>query len=128
MSQCKANNRFGNPCASAALIGSDYCFFHDPSTAEDRKIATRKGGHARYGQSLAVTDSSPMEFYSMEDVIDLLTLAINDTLLLGNSATRNRTLGYLAGVLVTVFQVSDVEQRLLALEAKTLVVDSHVHP
>ncbi len=51
--KCSAIARSGSRCGSPALPDSAYCFVHSPDTAEARREAARKGGHARSNQARA---------------------------------------------------------------------------
>jgi hypothetical protein len=53
----------------------------------------------------------------MDDIIALLELAVQQTLLLENSVSRNRTLGYLARSWADVYETGEIERRIEALEA-----------
>lgn len=48
--RCKAITRSGSPCRSYAILGSEYCFTHDPAKASERAAAHYKGGKARQAQ------------------------------------------------------------------------------
>jgi len=50
------------------------------------------------------------------DVLNVVRGAILDVLRLENSIARARTLGYLAGVALKAFEVTELDQRLTALE------------
>ena len=43
---CTATKENGEPCRSKPLNGSEFCFFHDPDRAEERKAASSAGGKA----------------------------------------------------------------------------------
>ncbi len=51
MGRCAAITRSGEPCRGVVSAGADYCPAHDPepSAAERRKRAARKGGRSRIG-------------------------------------------------------------------------------
>lgn len=116
--RCKATNRRGEPCAAYACKDSDYCYWHDPDKAAERKAARRKGGLARHGRSIGVTgDPEPVAISSVADVVRLLEQAVNDVLRLENSIQRARAIGYLAGVIVKALELGELEERVAALEA-----------
>ncbi len=109
---CKALTKLSKPCAGHVLPGGDYCLFHDPTRAAERR--------ARHGRKLQIaiyqTDVSPIQIDNASDVLALVVRAINDTLLLENSNNRNRTIGSLASSAIECLKIGELEQRLAALE------------
>lgn len=116
---CKATTKQGKPCAGRCLPDRDYCLFHDPARATERAADRRKGGKARHGRRIDQVNAErpAVKIESVADVLAVVTGAINDTLALENSNQRNRTLGTLAMAALKAFEISELEQRLLALEA-----------
>ena len=41
---CSATKQDQSKCQAAAIPGSEFCFFHDPSKAEKRREAQAQGG------------------------------------------------------------------------------------
>ena len=117
---CKATNARGQPCASYAVEGSAFCFWHCPELAEERKQARSAGGRARHGRSGVLQDGSGVlvPLKSMSDVVNLLEQTVRDLLTLENSISRARAVGYLAGVAVKALEVSELEDRIARLEEK----------
>ena len=37
MAKCRATRKDGDPCQAEAQSGREYCFFHDPAKAEERR-------------------------------------------------------------------------------------------
>jgi hypothetical protein len=50
---CLAIAKSGSRCRRPALAGKQHCLMHDPESAELRREAGRKGGHARSNQARA---------------------------------------------------------------------------
>jgi hypothetical protein len=46
MSYCRAKRKDGMPCRAHHIIGSSYCFWHEPLMEERRLRASSKGGRA----------------------------------------------------------------------------------
>lgn len=113
---CKATRKNGVACASYAVEGSAFCFWHCPDKARERKEARSRGGRARHGRRLA-GDHQGVKLESLADVVRLVEGAVKDVSALENSIARARCLGYLAGVAVKALQVADLEERILRLEA-----------
>ena len=53
---------------------------------------------------------------SVSDVLALLNEGVNDLRALENSVSKDRTLGYLAGVFLKALEVSEFERRLEVVE------------
>ena len=116
---CKALTRDGRPCGGYAVSGSDYCFSHDPGSAERRIEVRSRGGKARHARSITPPGGrDPVELTGLADAIPLLERMVNDTLFLENSVARSRAVAYLVEKLTKIFEVTEVEQRLVELEEK----------
>ena len=116
--QCKAETKAGQPCQGWAGA-SGYCFSHDPAKAAARHEARAKGGRARHGRHVgAVGADGQVTIKDLGDVVQVVTSEINTLLSLEKSISRARAMGYLAGVLVTVYAQSELERRIVALEAR----------
>ncbi len=116
---CKATNKTGKPCQGHCLPSGDFCLFHDPTRAADRAESRRKGGKARHGRQVGTVGDKPSALTTLGNVADVLAVveyAINSTMILENSNQRNRTLGTLAMAALKAFEISEIEQRLIALE------------
>lgn len=118
---CSAKTKTGKPCQGFAVHGSTYCFTHEPNRATDRARAHSKGGKARQGRAVGSVGKAPaatVTIASVGDVLKVIEGAINDCLRLENSISRARALGGLAGAALKAFEVSELEQRIAALEAR----------
>ena len=102
------------------MLASDFCFAHCPDRAAERKEARARGGRARHNRTLATvaTGDQAVNLSSLADVVRILEDSVRDVLTLENSIARGRCLGYLCGVAVKALEVSDLESRIAALEAK----------
>lgn len=116
--RCKATTRKGSPCQAWAVEGSRFCFWHDPARAQERRAARAKGGKARHGRQIGPTGGAePVKIGSAADTLPILERAVNDLLALENSVNRARAIGYLCGQVVKVFEVTDLQARMEALES-----------
>lgn len=114
---CKAITRSGQSCRAYALAGSDYCFRHDPTKAAERQQASAKGGYARHGRQIGnVGPAEPVTLTSVQDVVKLLESEVNAVLGLEVSLSRAQTIARLALAFVKCFEVSELQQRLAAIE------------
>lgn len=116
---CKALTKKGKPCQAPLMPGSEYCPFHDPARAVQRAKQRSKGGKARHGRVIGSVNTPlpPVTIATIDDVLAVVTQAINDQRRLENSSMRNRTLGSLASVAMECLKVGELEQRIAALEA-----------
>jgi len=116
--RCEATTKAGGRCANYALVGSVFCFVHDPTKAQERKEARSRGGRARHGRTLAhVHNGDPVHIECLADVVTVLEAELNALLTLEVSISRARAVGYLAGVLVDVYKDTELEARIERLEA-----------
>jgi hypothetical protein len=114
---CKAHKQDGTPCLQAPLVGEDFCFWHHPDHAEEADQARRLGGQRRRreGTLAAVYDFEGLS--TLPEIRRLVEVAAFDILGLENSIARARTLAYLAQVAGALFERSELEERLTAIEA-----------
>jgi hypothetical protein len=115
--QCQAITRRGEPCRAWAIEGSAFCYMHDPDLAADRKRAQARGGQARHARDLSgATDYEGLTFERAADAVSIVAAAIRDTGRLENSIARNRCLGYLAGVALKALEITELAERMEAIE------------
>ncbi len=98
----------------AVLHGERWCFAHHPAKSRDRAEARKRGGVRRRRSRSEVPET--LDLCTAGDVRLLLETAVKDTLALENSVARNRTLAYLASVVLKTLEVGELEERLGALE------------
>lgn len=113
---CKASNRAGSRCEAAALEGSDFCFFHDPSRAAERREAQTLGGQRNRMKTLdpAIPD---VKFESSAQVVTLLSDTINQVRKGDIDPRIGNTVGYLANLLIKALEQNELETRINRLEA-----------
>src|SRR6266571_2376304 len=67
------------PCKANVQTGSTYCFFHDPTTVEQRLAARRAGGVQRSGRAAVLDPSTPdLPLRRPKDVVKLIAQTINE--------------------------------------------------
>jgi hypothetical protein len=112
---CKASKRAGSRCEAAALDGSDYCFFHDPSRAAERREAQALGGQRNRMKTLdaAIPD---VKFESTAEVVALLSDTINQVRKGDIDPRIGNTVGYLANLLIKALEQNELETRIDKLE------------
>lgn len=114
--KCRGKRADGDPCHAAVASGSDYCFFHDPDRAEERREAQALGGSRNRMKTLA-TDAPDVTVGTCEDVVRLLAKTINQVRRGEIDPRVANAVGYLANVLIRALEQGEIEARLAALEA-----------
>jgi hypothetical protein len=95
---------------------SEFCFMHSPEHTDEAAEARRLGGLRRRKEA---TISGIFDFdglRSVDDILRVLEIAVQDTLSLENSVARNRTLAYLASVALKGRETGELEERIKLLE------------
>ena len=105
----------GSRCGAQKLRGADFCYFHAPSLSLERADARRRGGLARHGPR---GEAGEYVIASPADVLGVLTDALNDTMALGNTAGRAKTVAYICQIILKGYEAAEVEGRIKALENK----------
>jgi hypothetical protein len=114
--RCAGLNSDGSPCNVAALPESDYCFFHDPTKAEERREAQSLGGRQNRMKTLE-TDAPDVKVETCQDVVKLLSETINQVRKGEIDPRVANSVGYLANVLIKAFEQGDIEKRLAEIES-----------
>jgi hypothetical protein len=113
---CKATTRDGSRCHAAALPGSDFCFFHDPSRAAERREAQALGGRQNRMKVLGAA-APDVKVEGCQDVVALMSETINQVRKGLIDPRVANTVGYLANVLIRAVQQGELETRMAELEA-----------
>ncbi len=109
--RCRATNQAGKPC-SAQVWRDQWCRWHHPDLAEERRAWSRKGGEGRSAANRA-GKRLPKDLQDVRDTL-LRALAAVET---GEiSPSQGQALGAIARALCQVYGVGDLEERLAALE------------
>ncbi len=115
-SLCHAVKRDGRRCRAIALPGSDFCFFHDPSKADERREAQSLGG--RQGRMKTLDPSTPdVNVEDCRGVVSLLSQTISQVRRGEIDPRVANAVGYLANVLIRATEMGELERRLAELEA-----------
>ena len=113
--RCAAIANSGAPCQAYALGDSEYCYWHDPSKADERTAARRKG--ARVAAKLRAMDG--ITIASVADWLSVLVDVANDVLRTEMRASnRARCICLIAKTYAELATATDLESRVAALEAK----------
>lgn len=114
--QCQANKQNGGKCEVTALSDSDFCFFHDPSKAAERKAAQSLGGKGNRMKTLdpGIPD---VKIQNGGDMIALLSETINQVRKGTIDPRIGNTVGYLANIAMRVVELNELEARIRRLES-----------
>jgi hypothetical protein len=113
--KCSAQKPDGTDCGARPLVGSQFCFFHDPECSARRKAASAAGGRAR--KPPLPTDAPSIPVRTLADIRNLnellLTMLLNVEIdwHIANSA------GQLVNILLGALEVEALEGRVLNLES-----------
>jgi hypothetical protein len=114
---CKAKKPDGKSCKLAALPGSEFCFFHDPEKAGERRAAQSLGGSRNRMKTLAA-DAPDVKLGDSQAVINLIEETVNDVRKGKLDPRVANSIGYLINVLIKARDQGELEERLSRLEAK----------
>ena len=113
---CSANKRNGSKCTVVAQAGSEFCFFHDPSRAGERRAAQSLGGRGNRMRILA-EDTPDIKINCSADINALLCQTINQVRKGEIDPKIANSVGYLANIAMTAVDRNDLEKRIQKLEA-----------
>lgn len=77
--QCKGQTTSGDPCSAQPVRDDGFCFWHSPSTAEERAESRRRGGQNRSNRARA-RKQLPAGVLTVNEVRGLLGKALRDVL------------------------------------------------
>jgi len=111
--KCEFTKKNKEQCGANAMIGSKYCFLHNPKTKKMKTDAIATGGKAlkRNHSSLP-----PVALETPRDVVNLLAITINEARGGLIQLKIANCIGYLSGQLIKAFETADLEERLAKLE------------
>lgn len=113
--QCNFIKEDGEKCNANTMKNSDFCFTHNPDTAEQKMEAVRKGGLSSKPRKDAEI-IEPLDVKNIQDVIRLLEDTINRIRTNPMTHQKANCIGYLANVMVRALETSDLEERMEAIE------------
>jgi hypothetical protein len=110
---CKATRADGRPCQGAPLA-SGFCFAHDPQLKEQRQAGNEQGGRHK-ARTARLQRLVPQ---GIRPVLDRLVTALEET---NEGRLDPRTasaMAALAGSIVKVYELVELDQRLERLEQR----------
>ncbi|OGO04603.1 MAG: hypothetical protein A2Y60_01855 [Chloroflexi bacterium RBG_13_54_9] len=114
--RCQFIKENGERCEAKCCLGSPYCYFHHPSLSNERAVARRRGGLNRYARG----EPGNYQIETPGDILAVLVDSLNQATALPNTAGRAKAIGYVASILLKTFELSDLHNRLRALEKRVL--------
>jgi hypothetical protein len=116
--RCTGHRKDGAPCNGWAGA-SGLCLSHDPARAGQLAAARANGGRARHGRRIGQTGAGQaVTLLTLADALALLQETANDLRQLENSIQRGRALTALAATWGGLYEASELENRVAALEAR----------
>jgi hypothetical protein len=113
---CSGTKPDQSNCQAAALPGSEFCFFHDPSKTEKRREAQAHGG--RQNRMKTLEDSAPdVKLEDSGDAIALISETINEVRKGKIDPRVANSVGFLANILIKAVEKNKLETRIEQLEA-----------
>ena len=102
-------------CSANAMNDSDYCYLHNPEVSKEEKYnAQAKGGK---GNKIKIMEPlEPVAVEKVEDVVKLLADTINRVRAGELDIKVANCIGYLSGHLTKAMEISELEQRIQAVE------------
>jgi len=112
---CKARKWDESRCQAAALPGSDFCFFHDPSQAAARREAQALRGRQNRMKILDA-DAPEVKVKHCRDVVAFMSETINQVRKGVIDPRVANAVGYLANILIKAMEQGQLESRIETLE------------
>ena len=114
---CSAKTQTGAACQGRAKSGRAFCAFHDPRATAEQAEARRAGGRSRSApRAVLPAEEADLVLEGPRDLPALLADTINRVRKGALDPRVANTVGYLAGVLIRAFEVSELEERIRRLE------------
>ena len=114
-SKLKFNNK---KCNGNAMLGSQFCYFHNPAIPDSQKQKNRASGGKQNAIGI-VEPLTPIPLQNTGDVVNLLASTINEVRAGRMEVRMANCLGVLSSHLIKAFEISDLERRVEKLETNT---------
>ena len=111
---CKATKRSGEPCGSAVVLASGYCFLHDPDRQAEVRAISAKGGRGK-ARIARVERLVPA---TLRPVLVLLLDVLEEARRGEMDPKAAHAVAAVAGAIVKVYGSATVEQQIADLEAQ----------
>jgi len=111
--RCSYTKKDKKQCSANAMIGSKFCFTHNPDTRKQKKEAVIKGGKM---SKRNYSSLPPIALDQSKDVVALLATTINEVRAGTIELRVANCIGYLSGHLIKALEVSELEERVSKIE------------
>jgi hypothetical protein len=112
---CRATKPDGTSCIAKTQERKNWCYFHDPELAEERRAAQARGGQGNRAPSLPI-DAPDFAPETVSDLRPLLVATINQVRRAEISPNAATAICNLANTLMKALDDRDLRQRLSDLE------------
>ncbi len=113
--KCSATNKDGSPCSGPALPGRAFCWSHDPQLEERRRAGRVRGGTNRANAARA--KKAAADVMTLTELRGRLCVVFDEVASGELDKGVGVALASIAKAIASIAQVSDLEERLAALEA-----------
>ncbi len=113
--QCQGTSRNGQPCSAHVYAGDEWCRWHDPDRADERKAWAEKGGRNRSNRARARKQLQDAVM-SIDDLDALLCRALVQVAGGRMEPGVGSSMANIAKTIATIRSTGDFEKRLEALE------------
>lgn len=116
---CKHISADGKQCGGFAMNGSDFCFFHDPATADARREAGRKGGsRSKIASTKVLPEDTPdIKIESIKDIETLIAATISQVRRGDLAPSVSNAVCQLINAWTKILEIGELEERMRRLEA-----------
>ncbi len=104
-------------CSSRPMTNRDYCFWHDPDKAEERRRAGKSGG-SRGKTKCLPQDTEDFEVNDASTVVRLLERSINQTLRGEIDPKVANAVGYLSNIILRAREQCELDAKITEIEMK----------
>lgn len=115
-SKCQGITRTGNPCNARARPDSPWCPWHDPELRAERAGWRQEGGRSKSNVRRAAK-RLPQNLQDVQHALFRAVQGIEDGTL---EPHRAQALSSLARALCTIYQMGELERRVVELETQTM--------
>ena len=115
--ECQHIKTSGERCQAHSITNSNFCFFHDPSKTEERRLSSIAGGSK--GKLLTLPPETldlPLE--DSGDVLNLLAQTINQVRQGKLDPKIGNTIGYLSTIFLRTYETYELEFHAKGLLAR----------
>ena len=114
--QCIFIKKDGKRCGSYPVEGSSYCINHEPRMQDKKLDAVKSGGAATSYEKLGLTLPA-MTISTPGDVVTAAVQTVNEVRMGQLPPKVASTIGYLLGIVLKAYEVSNLDQRVEMIES-----------